>query len=230
MYVKISVIIPAFNAETTIAETLDSVAHQTRQPLEIIVVDDGSTDSTAAIAGKHHLLPRVIRTKNKGAAAAINCGIAAATGDLLAFIDADDLWLEKKLELQCALFDHEPVIDVVFSYMESFICQSVPREVAARLVFPVGPQPGFVIGTLMARHDVFLRYGFLDPSLRTGYFIDWFSRARSEGLNFEMLPQVFLKRRVREGTLGRRLTGDGDGLSADFIEIARRAIARNRKS
>ena len=226
---QISVIIPAYNAAETLAETLDSVAHQTRQPDEIILVDDGSNDKTVAIAMVHSLAPKIISTSNQGAAAALNLGISAATGDVLAFLDADDLWLEVKTENQSELLRVEPDTGMVLSNMESFLCPSMTADVAARLAFQGGTQPGYLISTLMARRDVFTRYGVFDAALRTGYFIDWFSRMQAEGIKLRILPQIFLKRRVRQGTLSQRHSVNGDSLSADFVEIARRSIARKRK-
>lgn len=226
---NISVIIPAFNAEHTIRETLDSVQNQTSTPDEIIIIDDGSDDRTAELATNHPLSPRVISTKNQGAAAAINHGIALASGNILAFLDADDIWLPDKLESQCKLLGNEPGIEFVLTYMESFVCPSIPEENINRLVFPDGPQPGYLLGTLLIRSDVFDRYGNFDPELRTGYFIDWFSKIKFNGVKYMLLDDILLKRRIRTGTLGQR-TSNNDRLSSDFVEIARRAIIRNRNS
>ncbi|HEX7758074.1 MAG TPA: glycosyltransferase family A protein, partial [Caulobacteraceae bacterium] len=91
----VSVIIPAFNAQDTIARTLASVHAQTYPAFEVIVIDDGSTDATAAIvagAGHGAIPTRLIRTGNAGAAAARNTGIAASNGALIAPLDSDDLW------------------------------------------------------------------------------------------------------------------------------------------
>ena len=225
----VSVIIPAYNAEHTIGEALDSVQKQTRAADEIIIIDDGSEDRTAEYATNHPSSPRIIRTKNQGAAAALNRGIEHASGNILAFLDADDIWLPDKLELQCKLIGIEPGIKMVLSYFETFICPSIPEEIIKRLVFPVGPQPGYLLGTLMARSEVFTRYGNFDPELRTGYFIDWFSKIKCKGVNYKLLDDILLKRRIRNGTLGQR-TGNNDRLSTDFVEIARRAIARNRNN
>lgn len=99
----VSVVVPAFNAEATLAETLESVAAQTYPNLEIIIVDDGSTDSTAAVAGAFcEIEPRarLIRQKNAGVAAARNMGIAVAAGEWIAPMDADDLWHPTKIEKQ----------------------------------------------------------------------------------------------------------------------------------
>ena len=227
---KISVIIPAYNAGETLAETLDSVLAQSCKAYEVIVVDDGSTDTTVAIATSHSLMPKVISTANHGAASALNLGIKSATGDVLTFLDADDLWLETKIEMQSAVLVNEPQVDMVFSCMEAFLCPGLSPDVAVNLAFPEGSQPGYLIGTLMVRRDVFSRNGFFDPALRTGYFIDWFSRVRSEGGKLKMLPQTHLKRRIRRGTLGQRQPGANDPLSSDFLEIARRSILRKRNT
>lgn len=104
----VSVIIPAYNAVATIDETLRSVRSQTHGSLEIIVVDDGSRDETAAIVRSHAAAdPRVqlIETKNGGVAAARNRGWQSARSDLIAFVDADDLWAPTKIERQLAALD-----------------------------------------------------------------------------------------------------------------------------
>lgn len=103
--VTVSVIIPAYNASAWIRETLDSVAAQTHRALEVIVVDDGSTDDTAAIADAFAVADsrfRVVRQANAGVAAARNHGARMAQSDLLAFVDADDLWAPQKIERQVA--------------------------------------------------------------------------------------------------------------------------------
>jgi glycosyltransferase involved in cell wall biosynthesis len=101
----VTAIVPAFNAEATLSATLRSVAAQTYATLEIVIVDDGSTDSTAAIAERFcagEPRARLIRKANGGASSARNAGIAAARGDYVAPIDADDLWHPAKIERQVA--------------------------------------------------------------------------------------------------------------------------------
>lgn len=104
---RVSVVIPAYNAIRTISETLESVISQTHGNLEILVVDDGSTDGTMAIAeafAARDQRVRPIRQANGGVAAARNAGIAASTGDFIAPLDADDLWHPTKIERQLQVF------------------------------------------------------------------------------------------------------------------------------
>lgn len=112
MNCPVSVVIPAYNAERFIADALASVQAQSCQPLEIIVVDDGSTDRTAQLvrgfAGVCYL-----RQDNAGPSRARNAGIRAARGEYIAFLDADDLWLEEKLERQMALAAREPGLGLI---------------------------------------------------------------------------------------------------------------------
>ncbi|MGO4569785.1 glycosyltransferase family 2 protein [Rhizobium sp. 2YAF20] len=116
----VSVIIPAHNAQDTIDETLRSVRSQSHRALEIVVVDDGSRDQTIAIA-RHHMAidPRVrlIEQANAGVAAARNTGWRAARSDLIAFVDADDLWAPTKIEQQLAVFDRtDEKVGLVYSW------------------------------------------------------------------------------------------------------------------
>lgn len=97
---KISVIIPAYNSEATLADCLESVARQTVRPFEVVLVDDGSTDNTRGVAARFEkrLMLRIVTQINSGLGKARNAGMSAATGDAYAFLDADDIWLPSKLE------------------------------------------------------------------------------------------------------------------------------------
>ena len=106
---RISVIIPAFNAASTIEQTLQSVLDQTTAPYEVIVVDDGSTDRTSVLVNEFSGLPiKLLAQTNQGLGAARNVGMELATGEAYAFLDADDLWVSTKLEVAVtALYKHE---------------------------------------------------------------------------------------------------------------------------
>lgn len=98
-----SVVIPCYNGAAYLRETLASVLAQTYQPIEVLVIDDGSTDNSAAIANEFGPPVRVIQQPNQGGSVARNRGIDEAQGDWIAFLDADDLWLPEKLERQVRL-------------------------------------------------------------------------------------------------------------------------------
>jgi glycosyltransferase involved in cell wall biosynthesis len=115
----VSVVIPAHNAAATIGETLLSVRSQTHRMLEILVIDDGSTDGTADVVRTHTALDsriRLVRQKNGGVAAARNRGIEEAAAGLVAFVDADDLWAPEKIEKQIAALRKEgPSVGLVYT-------------------------------------------------------------------------------------------------------------------
>lgn len=233
MSAHISAIIPAFNAQSTLAETLDSIAAQTkRADMEVILVDDGSTDATATIAEQHQLAPKVIRAENGGAPRALNLGIGAAKGKLICFLDADDIWLPKKTERQVAVLNAKPNLGFVLGFTQAFQCPSLPPQSFEKISYIDGPVPGYVGGTILARRECFTaRPGPHDETLKTGYFIEWFQRAQAASISFEILDALVHKRRIRPNTLSRRSAGNAgkpDALSADFLEIARRAIKARR--
>ena len=114
----VSVVVPAFNRGKLIGATLESVAAQTMQPREVIVVDDGSSDDTARIAESKGAA--VIQQANRGIGAARNAGIRAASGEWIAFLDSDDLWVPEKLEIQSLAVQLCPDITMIFSDMEQF--------------------------------------------------------------------------------------------------------------
>jgi len=222
---RISVVVPAYNACATLSETLDSVAAQSLLPDEVVVVDDGSTDATASIAAGHRLQPRLISKPHSGAAAATNLGIRSAAGEWLAFLDADDLWSADKLRLQAGYLAAHDRIDAVLGQFAAFICPTVPHSASGRFVVPPDPQPGWLTGTMLIRSDVMRRVGSFAEDLSNGYAIDWFDRARTAGVRFHMADNVVLRRRLHPGSLGARNRAS----DAAMVETARRAIARRRR-
>ncbi len=121
----VSVVIPAYNAAHTLGRTLESVAAQTYRPLEVIVVDDGSEDDTgrvveeaAAGAAPEGVTIRYVRQANGGPAKARNSGTAAAEGDFVAYVDADDIWTPEKTERQVEVFREFPEVGLVFTDAE----------------------------------------------------------------------------------------------------------------
>ncbi|MGD9333164.1 MAG: glycosyltransferase [Desulfobacterales bacterium] len=126
---RVSVIIPTYNRAWCLSEAIDSVLAQTFQDMELIVVDDGSTDDTDTILAGYGGQARLLRQTNQGVSAARNHGMRYARGDLLAFLDSDDLWHPDKLLRQAAFFDTHP---------EAMICQN--EEIWMRRGVRVNPK------------------------------------------------------------------------------------------
>ncbi len=114
---RVSVVIPTWNRRRHLEEAIASVLALTYTDLEIVVVEDGSTDDTREWMQGRHPEGRLmyLHQENRGSASARNAGIRAARGELVAFLDSDDLWLPRKLEQQIPLFDQNPAVGMVFS-------------------------------------------------------------------------------------------------------------------
>ncbi len=188
-----SVVIPCFNAERYLQAAIASVEAQTAGPVEIVVVDDGSTDASGDVAKAAGV--RYVRQENAGVAAALNHGVRIANGPFIAFLSADDVWKPQKLELQHTALGSASN-RLVFGHMLHFISPELSPEIAASLVAPPDPMPAFSAGTLLARLDVFHAIGPFNESFAVGEFVDWFGRAMDSGLDIIMLPDVVSMRRV----------------------------------
>lgn len=116
----VSVIIPAYNRAHYVREAIESALQQTHRPLEVIVVDDGSTDETPQVLATYSEPVRVFRQVNQGVAAARNFGVSHARGEYVAFLDSDDLWHPEKLEKQIERFEADPELGLVHCGMETF--------------------------------------------------------------------------------------------------------------
>lgn len=172
---RISVVMPAYNAQATIAEAIDSVLAQDLADLELIVVDDGATDATADIvAGYTARDPRVrlVRQANAGVSAARNRAIAEARGTYIAFLDADDAWAPDKLSRQVALLDARP--EVGFCYTAQTIVDGAGRTISTYAVKPdyrgrclpaLARSNGIGLSTVMVRTELLRETGGFDESL-----------------------------------------------------------------
>jgi glycosyltransferase involved in cell wall biosynthesis len=216
----VSVIIPVFNGERFLGAAIDSVLAQAQMPIEIIVVDDGSTDDSAAVAEAYGAPVRCLRQPNAGPGSARNRAMEAARGEYLAFLDADDLWTEDKLALQLARLQADTSLDGVFGLVDHFIEPGAERFEAAVQAGATGPVPG----TLLIRRDSFRRVGRFELELRVGEFIEWYGRAIEAGLRFETLQQVVLLRRIHGENTTIRLAGDRSA----YLRIMREALNRRR--
>lgn len=226
----VTVVIPVFDGEKYLAAAITSILAQTAPPAEIIVVDDGSSDGTADIArsfvgASAATLVRYDQGPHEGGAQALNRGIALAQRELIAFLDADDLWLPDKLAAQLAVLAAQPDVDLVFGHMIQFASPELPEDKRARFDVPAGAMPGRSASALLARRSVFLRVGNLATDLRTGWFIDWSMRAADLGIKDVMLPEVVVHRRIHGDNLGLR---DPNG-RRDYLEVVRRNMLRRRQ-
>jgi len=124
----VSVVVPAYNCAPFIGETLESIYRQTYPHWEVIVIDDGSTDETRAALAPHIGKIRYFHQKNRGTAAARNAGVRQARGELIAFLDNDDIWLPEKLELQVQVMQRSLECGLVFTDGKIYTADGSRRE------------------------------------------------------------------------------------------------------
>lgn len=221
---SVSVVIAVWNGERFIRDAIRSVLAQDHLGLELVVVDDGSTDGTAAAIAEFPQV-RYAHQPNAGQPAALNHGVRLASGGLLAFNDADDLWTPGRLEAQLAAFQADPSPDVVFGHVEQFLEADAPFGVVSRLTEARKIQPSRLHTALLVKRSAFDRIGFFREDIRIGSVVDWANRARQGGLRERMLDFVVLRRRLHSQNIGLRLKSEA---SADYLAVAFAAIARRR--
>lgn len=200
----ISCIVPVFNGERYLGETLDSILAQTYQPLEIIVADDGSTDRTAQVVASYGEKVHYVKQANAGGPAARNLGLKTARGKFIAFLDADDLWSPDKLEHQMACFDACPALDLCITHVQNFWIPELAEEAERYQNHRHSkPLPGYVLETLLAKRSAFERIGMFDPTWQHADKTAWFLRAKAHGCVIELLPDVLVHRRIHRTNQSR---------------------------
>lgn len=211
-----SVVIPAWNAASTIVETLQSVAAQTQPPAEIILADDGSTDDTVDVANRSGVALRFLRLAHAGPGAATTAGIAAASTGYVATLDSDDLWLPHKMRIQLAFMHERPELMASFGHMQAF--RGSPADGLGR------PVPAWARSTMLVRPELLERVGpLVDLPAKVGDMIDWLARAREMGFAIGLLPDVLAYRRIRTGSLSHASNVDRN---RGYVAAARNALLR----
>lgn len=223
---SISCIVPVHNGAAWLAEALDSLLAQTVPPLEIVVVDDGSTDATATIAERYGDPIRLVRQERGGPAAARNRGVALARGALIAFQDADDRSHPQRLERQWERLRAVPGAVVCLTHVRNFWIEDLAEERERMGNHPrTRDVPGTVTQCGFLSRAVFETVGGFDVALATGEDQDWHLRARDAGMTIEILPDVLLERRIHHDNLTRREAGR---IVDDLLDAVKRSIDRGR--
>ena len=220
---RISIVIPVREGSAYLEEALASLAAQTRPPDEIVLVDALEGDGSARFAGDGVL---VVRRRRAGPAAARNEGLAVAGGDLVGFLDADDIAMPRRLELQERILADDPGAAAVIGSMENFLSPDC-IHLAGSVRFPRGPQTGWHVGALLARRAAIVRTGPFDETRRHGETVDWLDRFRRRAGTVRVVEDVVLRRRVHETNETRRQPTD---LHAGYLAAARAAIERSREA
>lgn len=220
----ISVIIPVYNGEALLKDAVASIQCQNHLPMEIIVVDDGSTDGTERVAKSLEGNIHYIYQANKGAPAARNTGLKTTRGDVISFLDADDLWTERKLEVQLAHLARDPSVEIVLGYTQ---CVRFVETGEGDTKFEKHQDswPALSLGAAVFRKSAFDKIGLLDEDLPYNDDVDWYLRARELRLRMVIHQNVVQYYRRHE----RNMTNEQGMTSYYFCKVLKRSIDRRRR-
>ncbi|MFT4519070.1 MAG: glycosyltransferase involved in cell wall biosynthesis [Halioglobus sp.] len=199
MTTTVSVIIPVYNSARYICRALDSVLAQNMPGLQIIVVDDGSTDNSATLVSQYAASVTLLRQGNRGPAAARNWGVEQSRGEFLMFLDADDLWPEGRLQWQLEYLQAHPEVDVVQGTLQLLHADESGQTP------PAEPHHANSLCTAFMRREAFLRVGLLDETLRYCEDLDWFFAAQSMDVSVHRSDRLALIHRRHDDNATNRI-------------------------
>ncbi len=214
----VSVIIPAYNAVPYVTGAVDSALAQTYAQVEVVVVDDGSTDATAEVLRPYREAGKItyIYQKNAGLSSARNTGIRASRGEYVALLDSDDLFLPEKLLRQVGYLEAHPACGISYCGIAHFYEESPENmlhldytyysgaEVFPRLLWKNFINPLSVV----ARRSVFDIIGYFDENLKRSEDWDFWIRAAHAGIRFDYLSEVLAQYRMRKGSMSYGAASD----------------------
>jgi glycosyltransferase involved in cell wall biosynthesis len=217
----ISCIMPTRNGERFIAAAIESLLKQEWRPIEIVVVDDDSSDRSAEIAAAFGEPVRVVSHPVANPVLARNYGLRLAAGEFFGFLDHDDLWAADKLALQMAAFEEDSALDVCVGMIQRFTQASPQVEMTM-----VGPAvPGYLTIAMLARRRAFERVGPLNPDNFHSDSAEWFLRARTRGIAVRLLPQTLVYHRDHDSN---RSLLRGDTSRAEFLRLLKSKLDQER--
>jgi glycosyltransferase involved in cell wall biosynthesis len=214
----VSAIVPVKNAAEHVGHALASVFAQEHRPDEVVVVDGGSADATLDVVATFADV-RVVHQTGEGLADARNLGVAATSGALVAFLDADDRWTPGKTAHQVRWLTAHPDVGIVTGMMARVEGAEIEPSPDSR------PVPGMTPGATLIRRHALERVGRFDTRHRIGCDTDWLMRARELGLGPVVLDHVVLHKGVRADSLSR----DVDEYRRELLRVARDAVRRREE-
>jgi glycosyltransferase involved in cell wall biosynthesis len=220
----VSVVLVVRDGERYIGEAIESVLAQDYRPIELVVVDDGSSDGTRRVARAFPDV-RFLESAGRGIAAALNTGVAAARGDFVAFIAHDDLWAEGKLAEQMACLLAHPETAYTIGHLRFFLEPGCTLPPGYRPDLLDRDHVGRLPETLVARRSAFARVGPFDDRYAVANDVDWFARAQDLGLPMAVIPRVLLHKRMH-GT--NNTTHAARENTRELLSLLRASIARRR--
>jgi glycosyltransferase involved in cell wall biosynthesis len=215
----VSVVMAVYNAEAFLREALDSVFAQEYRPFEVILVDDGSTDGSGAIARSYPGL-RYVRQENAGPSAARNAAIAEARGEIVAVADSDDVLLPGKLSVQVGYLIEHPEVTLTLGRQ---VWITPPPDAVPDRVW--GDLDGVPLVSMVVRKQAVLEVGGYDPALRGPEDLDLLMRLRERGHRLAVLPEIVMRRRYH----GRNLVA-GQGRNPLPASLIKAKLDRARKA
>lgn len=218
----ISLIIPVYNGERFIREAIENVISQNYPVLEIIIVDDGSTDQTEAIIGLLNKNIRYIKQENEGPASARNHGLKEANGQYVVFLDADDLFPEGNFNVLIKEMLQHPELEVVHGYAQ--LLQEDPVSRKFELIGNPKESYPYYISAGLYRKSVFDKVGLFDSSLQFSEDTDWFFRAIGMNCNIKRIEEITLYVRRHENNM----TKGKDLIELKLLHVIKRKIDRKR--
>lgn len=231
--VFISVIIPTYNNAPYLSDALSSVYQQSYQPLEIIVIDDGSTDTTPTVVAEFPQrmsdgtapsradMLRYSYQPNAGPAAARNHGVRLAQGDMVAFLDADDWWHPRKLEQQMARLVVEPTLGYVLSHMQVHLETNTVWPVALNQAHYQNEPVCMLPSALLVRRRSFEQVGPFDEHYRYSDDADWFLRAKDAAIPYAIVPEPLVYKRIHTHNLSHKPAMAHETLRAFHASVQR---------
>jgi glycosyltransferase involved in cell wall biosynthesis len=222
---EVSVVIPVRNGERYLAEALASVAAQTSPVLEVVLVDGHSDDATVEIAESSSSV-RVVTQQGPALADAYNEGVAAARGDVLAFLAFDDKWSADKIALQLAELARDPSPDLCSGLTTFVIAPGDTAPPGFRRELLDTPRPEPVWESLLVPRAAWERVGPLRAAFGTTGDTDWLIRARDLGLRLTLVPKVVLYKRVHSTSTAHTAVG----ANARVVAALRESILRKRRA
>ncbi|BCM88224.1 putative glycosyltransferase EpsH [Abditibacteriota bacterium] len=224
---QVSAIVAVKNGERYLAQALESILSQDYPPLEVIVVDGGSSDESVKIAESYPKVRCINQRGEKGFADAWNQGIAVARGDLIAILDSDDWWTPGKLKAQVELLIAQPELDYSITRIRFALEEGKPCPPGFKPELLKTDHIAYMPSALLARKTMFEAMQGFKTDWAISSDIDWFARAKDMNFKLGIVPEVMLYKRVHDANLSY-LDARTNHFNREIVGLLKQSLDRQR--